>query len=218
MSVTSVTLRLSVDGGLVVSASLLASPQGSDHLILFRFEEGRRMVSEDSQNLGWLPVVHRLLDLRDLDDPGGREMLAHLHQSDDPCELLEVVPLRSPQWVLPEERHDPGAEVIESVDVVSEEILTMIITSAIPIDPATAEESNQLLERIATRRSLHDVERRSYLPTKRHLAIPVDGAAEAALSIHEPHDPSDGREPFLLVFRTLHVVTASHRLDVTSSL
>jgi hypothetical protein len=28
------------------------------------------MASEDSQDLGWLAMVHRLCDLRNLDDPG----------------------------------------------------------------------------------------------------------------------------------------------------
>jgi hypothetical protein len=46
-------------GGLVVSASLPASPQGPDHLILFELslEEGRRMVSEDSQDLRWFSMI-----------------------------------------------------------------------------------------------------------------------------------------------------------------
>ena len=41
----------------------------------------------------------------------------------------------------------------------------MVVPPPIPIDLATTEEPNQFLETIATRRSLHDVERRSYLPT-----------------------------------------------------
>jgi hypothetical protein len=37
--------------GLVVSANLPTSPQGSDHLILSQRGEGRRMVSEGSRGL-----------------------------------------------------------------------------------------------------------------------------------------------------------------------
>ena len=64
------------------------------------------MASEDSQDLGWLAMVHRLDDLRDLDDSFHREMMAESHQFDDPSELLEVLLLRCPQRVLLEERDD----------------------------------------------------------------------------------------------------------------
>ena len=49
-----------------------------------------------------------------------------------------------------------------------------------------------------------------YLPTERRPGILKDRAAEAALSIDKPLDPSEVREPFLLVFRTSHIVTGSH--------
>ena len=50
------------------------------------------MASEDSQDLGWLPVIHRLRNLRDLDDAFHREVSTELHQLDDPSELLVVLP------------------------------------------------------------------------------------------------------------------------------
>ena len=166
------------------------------------------MASEDSQDLGWLPVVHRLRNLRDLDDAFHREVSTELHQLDDPSELLVVLPLRSSQWVLPEERNDSGPEVFEPIDVVSEESLAMVVPPTVSIDPADTEEPNQFLESITTRLPLDDIERRSYLPSESHLVTSIDGAAEAALSIRETHNPSRGREPFLLVFRTRRIVTA----------
>src|SRR6266545_27892 len=63
-------------GGLVVSASLPASPQGSDHLILFAREEGRRMASEDSQDLGWFPI---------LPHPKKRTSSSNASRLDSPC-------------------------------------------------------------------------------------------------------------------------------------
>jgi hypothetical protein len=75
------------------------------------------MVSEDSQDLGWFPVIHGLLDLRDLDDPRHRQGPAEFHQLDDSYELLEVLPLRSSQWELLEERNDLGPKVLEPIDV-----------------------------------------------------------------------------------------------------
>lgn len=52
------------------------------------------MVSEDSQSLGGLPKVHRLSDLRDLDDPGYRQVSLIAHETDYLSELVEVVTFR----------------------------------------------------------------------------------------------------------------------------
>jgi len=41
------------------------------------------MVSEDSQHLRWLPMVHRLHDLRDLDETGHREVPTENEEVDD---------------------------------------------------------------------------------------------------------------------------------------
>ncbi len=102
-------------------------------------------------------------------------------------------------------------------------VLPMVVVAAIRVDLAASEAADEIFEDIAARSALRDGELRSDLPSQRHLAAPVDGAAEATFPIHEPHDPSDGRESFLLVFRTSHIVTAVHRsrrdraTDTTSS-
>ena len=165
------------------------------------------MVSEDSQCLGRFPVIHRLSDLRDLDDPRHRKVPTEFHQFNDSYELLEVLSLRSSQRVFPEERNDLGAEILEWIDVVPEQILPVVITSSVPEDLPAPKEFDQVFQRLTAGLSLHDVERRTYLPLESHPVTAVDGAAEAALSIHEAHDPSDGLEPFLLVFRTRRIVT-----------
>ncbi len=203
-------------GGLAL-ASLPASPQGPDHLFLFWHgsEEGRRMASEDSQHLGWFPMVHRLSDLRDLDDSIHREMPAELHELNDGCELLEVVTLRSSQRVFQEERHDHVAEVAEPLHAIPKEILAVIVAPTVQENLAAAEESHELFEDVTTRFALHDSKFGANLPSKGHLAAPVDGAAKAAFSIYETHDPSDGLEPFLLVFRTPRIVTPLHSRTVT---
>src|SRR5438876_1254688 len=158
------------------------------------------MVSEDSQDLGWFAVVHRLRDLRDLDDPRDRQVPTEFHQLDDRCELLEVLPLRSSQWVLPEERDDHGAKIPDPLNAVSVHVLAVIVVPAVAIHLPASEEPDELLQDIAARGALRDRELRPHLPLERHLAAVVDGTAEAALSIHGAHDPSDGLEPFLLVF------------------
>jgi hypothetical protein len=172
------------------------------------------MVSEDSQDLGWLSMVHRLCDLRDLDDPRHREMPSEFHQLDDLSELLEVVSLRRSQGMLPEEWNDDGAEVIEPPDAIPEHIFPVIVVPAVAIHLATSEEPNHVLQDAAARGSLGDGKLWSNLPPQGHLAASVDGNAETALSVDESHDPSDGRESFLLVFRTSRIVTAAHARNV----
>ena len=166
------------------------------------------MVSEDSQEFGWLSVVHRLRDLRDLDDAVGGEVPPMAHQVEDPCELLEVASFRSPQRMFTKERDDYVAQVIEPLNAISEHILPMIVVSAVAIDLSATEETHQIVEDVATRCALCDGKLRSDLPSQRHRAASIDGCAEAAFSVYEPHDPSDRLEPFLLVFRTLRIFTA----------
>jgi hypothetical protein len=173
------------------------------------------MVSEDSQYLGWFAVIHRLSDLRDLDDPRHREMPTEIHELDDSCELLEVLSLRRSQWVLLEERDDDISQVTEPLHAVPEHVLPMIVVSAVSIHLPASEESDEVFQNVTARRALCDGELRSHLPSQRHPAATVDRRAETALPVHGTHDPSDGREPFLLVFRTPGIVTARHRPILT---
>ena len=175
------------------------------------------MVSEDSQRLGWFPEVHRLLDLRNFDDPVDRQVSAAFHQSDDSYELLKVVSLRSSQWVLLEEGDDLRAEVIKTLNAISKEILPMIVMSTIPKHLSAPEELNEILENVSTGLALNNRKFRSDLPLQSHLRTSIDGTAEAAFPIYETHDPSGVAEPFLLIFRrgpcqphTVRIVTAIH--------
>lgn len=49
------------------------------------------MVSEDSQEFRWFPMVHRLNDLRNLDQSFKGQVFALLHHLDDRRKLLEIV-------------------------------------------------------------------------------------------------------------------------------
>ena len=181
------------------------------------------MVSEDSQDLGWLSVIHRLGDLRDLDDSWHREVPTELHQFDDSSELLEVISLRRSQGMFLEERHDHGTKILEPLHAIPKHILPVIVVSAVAIDLATTEEPNHLLQDVTARRSLSDGKLGTNLPPQGHLAASVDGNAKTAFAVDESHDPSDGRESFLLVFRTSRIVTVVHtrrvsvEYDTTSS-
>jgi hypothetical protein len=168
------------------------------------------MVSEDSQGFGRLPMVHRLSDLCDLDEPGDGEMPSKGHHGDDQCELLEVLSLRRSQRVLPEERNDRVSKVGEPLHAIPEEVFLVIVVPAVPVHPAASEEACKILEHVPARCSLDDGKLRASLPSQSHRVASVDGTAETSLSVHEPDDPSDRLESFLLIFRTLHIVTARH--------
>ena len=108
------------------------------------------MVSEDPQDLGGLPVVHRLLDLRYLNHAWHRKVPPKFHQFDDPNELLEIALLGSSKRMLLEERNDFGPEILEPIDIESQEVLPMIVMSTVPIDLAASEEPNQIFQRRTT--------------------------------------------------------------------
>ena len=111
-------------------------------------------------------MVHRLSDLRDLDETWHREVPAAIHQIDDLGELGEVVSLRRSQRVSLEERNDHVPQVSERGDVIAAEILAMVVVPAVDVDLAAAEELDQLFEHVSTRCALDDGERRLHLPSE----------------------------------------------------
>ena len=102
------------------------------------------MVSEDSQDLGWLAMIHRLGDTGDLDQTADREMPPVIHQGDDLGELVEVVSLRRSQWVLIEERDDDVPEISEPLHAVPEYIFPVIVVPAVTEHLAASEEADKL--------------------------------------------------------------------------
>ena len=166
------------------------------------------MVSEDSQDLGWLSMIHRLCDTGNLDQTANREVPPVVHQDDDFGELVEVVSLRRPQWVLLEERDDSVPEISVPLDAIPEYIFPVIVVPAIAEHLAASEEADKLFQNVPARCTLHNGKFWSNLPSKGHRSATVDGTAETALAIYESHDPSTGHEPFLLVFRTVRIITA----------
>ena len=169
------------------------------------------MVSEDSQDLGWFPMIHRLSDLSDLYEARPRQVSPLTHQIDDSYELFEVFPLRRSQRMFTEEWDDYIPQVRKSTDVVPVEILPVIIVSTIHVDLAAPKVAAQLFQDRTTTGALHNHEGRLDLPVKPHASVAKDRTAEAALSIHETDDPSLVQEPFLLIFRISHIVTAAHQ-------
>src|ERR1700742_629992 len=98
------------------------------------------MVSEDSQHLRWLPMIHRLRDLRDLDETRHLEVPSEIHQLDDLGELGEVLSFRRSQRVRLEEWNDHIPQVSEAGDGIAVEMFAMVVVAAVQIHPPAAEE------------------------------------------------------------------------------
>jgi hypothetical protein len=105
------------------------------------------MASEDSDELvpGLLPV-HRLRDLGDLDETVEVEVTAGIDQLDAARELLEVLVLRAPHRILPEERDDRLQQVDAAPDDVSVQVLAVVVIPLVREDLPDAEELTKVVE------------------------------------------------------------------------
>ena len=168
------------------------------------------MVSEDSQDFGWLSMIHRFCYLTDLDQARPCQVLPSIYQIDDSYELVEVFPLRGSQRMFLEKRDYHIPQVRKSPDVIPVQILPVIILPTIHVHLAASEEADKVFQDRTTAGALHNHEGRLNLPVQRHASVAKDWTAEAALSVDEADDPSLVQESFLLIFRISHIVTAVH--------
>ena len=110
------------------------------------------MVSEDSQDIGWLSMIHRLRDLGYLNQAGNREVLALLHETKHRRELLEVLTLRSSELVLLKERDDHVPQIRKPRHAVPVNVFPVIVMPAVHIHLAASEEACKAFQHITTRR------------------------------------------------------------------
>ena len=103
------------------------------------------MVSEDTQNSGWFSVIHGLGNLCNFPNSGDRQVLTLLHEFQYANELFEVVLLGSSERVRLEERHNSGAQIPQPVDVVTQQILSVVVTPPVEVDLSASEECLQFL-------------------------------------------------------------------------
>lgn len=168
------------------------------------------MVSEDSQDFGWLSMIHRFCYLTDLDQARPCQVLPSIYQIDDSYELVEVFPLRGSQRMFLEKRDYHIPQVRKSPDVIPVQILPVIILPTIHVHLAASEEAAKLFQDRLTAGSLHNHKGWLDLPAKRHALATKDRTAKTALSLDKADDPSLVQESFLLIFRISHFVTAAH--------
>src|SRR4051794_4686476 len=105
------------------------------------------MVSEDSdQVVSGLPPVHCLGDFGDLYETVDIQMTSGGDELDTPSELLEVLLLRGPHRVLPEERDYRLQQIRAAPHHVSVQVLPMVVVSGVCKHLADTEEVAKLIE------------------------------------------------------------------------
>ena len=164
------------------------------------------MVSEDSADRAGLSSVHRLDDPSDLEETVGREMVPLLHELENRDELLEVLMFGRQKRISLEERDDDLVQIAKPSHHISVHRLAVVVRSPVRVDPPTAEEVSDDLERGNARGALYYHELRLHLPAQR-FRVALDRHGEAAFTIDEPDNPSCDSQSFLLIIRTRHVVT-----------
>ena len=179
------------------------------------------MASEDSDEVvpGLLPI-HGLSDLHDLDETVGREMSACRDELDAASELLEVLLLRA-QHRMQSEEWDYRLQKIRAPSYdVAEHVLPMVVMTTVRNHITNAEELTECLETcdaggaLCHRELVRDLEAGLVAAPSRPAVLPDETDREASFSVYKANHPAtELDQPFLLVFRTGHVVT---RVNVTS--
>jgi hypothetical protein len=179
------------------------------------------MASEDSDELvpGLLPV-HRLSDLRDLDETFCRLVSADGDEFDAAGELLEVLLLRTLHRILMEERNDRLQQILTTTHGVAEHVLPVVVIPPVRDHITDTEELTQTLETRDAGSTLRHCEFVRYLETgsvadsARPAWLPNETDRETPFSVYETdHPTTELDQPFLLVFRTRHVVTMVNALS-----
>ena len=126
--------------------------------------------------------------------------------------------------MLPEERDDRLQQVVPVADDVAEQVLAVVVVPLVLEHLTDSEEVTELVERADALSALRHYELVSHLETGRVAAsagtawLPYKADREASFSVYETDYPTTELDwPFLLVFRTRHVVTVDIPSDATSS-
>jgi hypothetical protein len=176
------------------------------------------MASEDSEQFSpGLLAVHRLSDLHDTREPLRREVMASLDHLEALRELLEVALLRRMHRMRAEERNDRRDQIRPPTHHVAIQVLTVVVVPLVRKYLTHPEEALELIQTGNALRALRDRELMSHLIAG-SVAASVTSAAladetdrEASFSVYKTNNPALLPQPFLLVFRTVRIVTAHHQ-------
>jgi hypothetical protein len=112
-----------------------------------------------------------------------------LHHPNDHRKRNKVIGFCRSQWVCLEDRQDAVGQVRKAPDVITPEILPVVVMSDVHIDRPTSEKALQRVQNLHTPRSLDDREFGLDLPAESTRSIPKDWNAEAPFAVYETDDP-----------------------------
>jgi hypothetical protein len=128
-------------------------------------------------------------------------MFPIFHRSYDPCELLEVLPLRRQQRNPLKERDDLPEQVLPASNDQDQGSVLL----AIALDISAFKSLPNQMQHLSSVVVLTDVKLGYQLKAKRARRIALDAYGKASFTIHVSSDISI--QPFLLIARTLHIFT-----------
>src|SRR5215216_1341422 len=97
--------------------------------------DGWRMVSEDSDELvPGFAMIHRLCDLRYLDQTRPGQVSTSVDDLHAPREFLEVVPFRGPQRMLVKERNDRLHKIRAAANEVLAKMFPVVVVTTVHED------------------------------------------------------------------------------------
>jgi hypothetical protein len=173
------------------------------------------MASEDSDEfVSGLSPVHGLRDLHDLQKTVDRLVTTAWDELYALRELLEVLLLRAAHRMLSEERDDRLRQILTATHYVAIKVLAMVVVPLVREYLSDAKELTEIVETTNALSALSNRELVSNLVTEpvadsfRPILLPNEADGEASFSVYKAdHPATELDQPFLLVFRTRHVVT-----------
>jgi hypothetical protein len=130
-----------------------------------------------------------------------------LHHPNNRRELDELIGFRSHQRILFEERNDPVRQIAKCPNVITKQVLAMIVMTSIDEDVTASEVLLQYMQDSHAPLSLDHCKGWLNLPTEPVRMVPEDRKTEAAFTVDEADDPLLDSWPFLLIARTGWIFT-----------
>ena len=184
-----------------------------------------RMASEDSDEVApGFAAIHRLSDLRDLDETASTQMTTLSDQLKAASELLEVLLLRGAHRMLLKERNDAFQKIHAASHDESVQVFAVVVVAAIRHHHAHPEELPELVKTRNARRALCHGELVGHLVpgsvagSAGPVVLPDEADREATFSVYKTNYPASFlTQSFLLVFCTGRIVTAHTQIVRTST-
>ena len=148
--------------------------------------------------------VHRGRHIGKLPESLFAQVLLGNHRSHDAREGQELLLLAAQKGLRLEERDDLREKIVAFSHHENDRHVSR--APMIRLDPAAVEPMSDEVEDLTPLGALTDVELRNELPTVLRARVPLDRNVERAFSVYVARDV--GIQPFLLINRTLHIVTA----------